>query len=54
MNADAFRQLYDYHFAENRNIWQHVIHLSLSAICPGGELLARVGTKPDRASNERR
>jgi uncharacterized damage-inducible protein DinB len=21
MNADAFRQFYDYHFSENRNIW---------------------------------
>jgi uncharacterized damage-inducible protein DinB len=29
MNADAFRQLYYYHFAENRKIWdRHVSHLS--------------------------
>jgi len=25
MNADAFRQLYDYHFAENRSLWDHFI-----------------------------
>ncbi len=25
MNADAFRQLYDYHFAENRNLWDWFI-----------------------------
>ncbi len=24
MNADAFRRLYDYHFSENRKIWEHV------------------------------
>jgi uncharacterized damage-inducible protein DinB len=29
MNADAFRQFYDYHFAENRKIWdRYVTHLS--------------------------
>jgi uncharacterized damage-inducible protein DinB len=29
MNADAFRHIYDYHFAENRSIWDtHVISLS--------------------------
>lgn len=27
MNSDVFRQLYDYHFAENRKIWQHIIQL---------------------------
>lgn len=27
MNADAFRQLYNYHFVENRNIWHHIIQL---------------------------
>jgi uncharacterized damage-inducible protein DinB len=25
MNADAFRHLYDYHFAENRKIWDAYI-----------------------------
>ncbi len=25
MNADAFRYLYDYHFAENRKIWDHYV-----------------------------
>lgn len=29
MNADAFRHLYGYHFAENRKIWEHVTQLSL-------------------------
>jgi uncharacterized damage-inducible protein DinB len=29
MNADAFRQLYEYHFAENRKIWDTFI-ISLS------------------------
>jgi|RhiMetdeSRZDD1v2_1073273.scaffolds.fasta_scaffold346314_2 hypothetical protein len=24
VNADAFRYFYDYHFAENRKIWDHV------------------------------
>lgn len=29
MNADAFRQLYDYHFAENRKLWDaYVVPLS--------------------------
>jgi uncharacterized damage-inducible protein DinB len=29
MNADAFRQLYDYHFAENRTTWdRYVVPLS--------------------------
>jgi uncharacterized damage-inducible protein DinB len=28
MNADAFRQFYDYHFAENRRIWDYVTQLS--------------------------
>ena len=28
MNADAFRQFYDYHFAENRRIWEYVTQLS--------------------------
>jgi len=29
MNADAFRQFYDYHFAENRKIWdRHVVPLT--------------------------
>ena len=23
MNADAFRHFYDYHFAENRRIWDY-------------------------------
>jgi uncharacterized damage-inducible protein DinB len=27
MNADAFRHLYEYHFAENRRVWPHVIGL---------------------------
>lgn len=25
MNADAFRHIYEYHFAENRKIWNHFI-----------------------------
>ena len=28
MNADAFRHFYDYHFAENRKLWDHVLSLS--------------------------
>lgn len=28
MNADAFRHLYGYHFAENRKIWDYVTQLS--------------------------
>jgi uncharacterized damage-inducible protein DinB len=28
MNADAFRHLYGYHFAENRRIWDYVTQLS--------------------------
>ena len=24
MNADAFRHFYNYHFAENRKVWEHV------------------------------
>jgi uncharacterized damage-inducible protein DinB len=28
MNADAFRHFYNYHFAENRKIWAHIMSLS--------------------------
>jgi uncharacterized damage-inducible protein DinB len=28
MNADAFRHFYNYHFAENRRIWDYAAHLS--------------------------
>ena len=28
MNADAFRQFYDYHFAENRKTWDYITQLS--------------------------
>lgn len=28
MNADAFRHFYDYHFAENRKVWDYVTQLS--------------------------
>ncbi len=28
MNADSFRQLYHYHFSENRKIWQRITQLS--------------------------
>ena len=28
MNADAFRHFYNYHFAENRIVWEHVASLS--------------------------
>lgn len=28
MNANAFRHLYGYHFAENRKLWDHVLSLS--------------------------
>jgi len=28
MNANAFRHFYNYHFAENRKIWEHVASLS--------------------------
>jgi uncharacterized damage-inducible protein DinB len=28
MNADAFRHFYDYHFAENHKIWDHVMRLT--------------------------
>ena len=31
MNADAFRRLYDYHFAMNRRLWDHVMELSDAA-----------------------
>lgn len=28
MNADAFRHFYNYHFAENRKVWDHVASLT--------------------------
>jgi uncharacterized damage-inducible protein DinB len=28
LNADAFRHFYDYHFTENRKIWDHVMELT--------------------------
>jgi uncharacterized damage-inducible protein DinB len=28
MNADAFRHFYNYHFAENRKIWNHIASIS--------------------------
>ena len=28
MNADAFRHFYNYHFAENRKVWEHVTALT--------------------------
>lgn len=28
MNAQAFRHFYDYHFAENRKVWEHITTLS--------------------------
>lgn len=28
MNADAFRHLYNYHVAENRKVWEHVVSLT--------------------------
>jgi uncharacterized damage-inducible protein DinB len=28
MNADAFRHFYNYHFAENRKVWEHVTSLT--------------------------
>jgi uncharacterized damage-inducible protein DinB len=28
MNADAFRHFYDYHFSENRKIWDYISRLS--------------------------
>src|SRR5688500_9438520 len=28
MNANAFRHFYDYHFAENRKLWDYVTQLS--------------------------
>ena len=28
MNADAFRHFYDYHFSENRKVWNYVTSLS--------------------------
>jgi len=28
MNADAFRYFYNYHFAENRKVWEHVASIS--------------------------
>jgi uncharacterized damage-inducible protein DinB len=27
MNADAFRHFYEYHFAENRKVWNHAVSL---------------------------
>ncbi len=36
MNAAAFRHLYDYHFAQNRTIWEtYVIPLSQDQFTPG-------------------
>ena len=29
MNADAFRHFYNYHFAENRKVWEHVASLTI-------------------------
>ncbi len=29
MNANAFRHFYNYHFAENRKIWDHIASLTL-------------------------
>lgn len=31
MNADAFRQFYDYHFSENRKIWDSFVYVLNSA-----------------------
>ena len=28
MNANAFRHFYNYHFAENRKVWEHVASLT--------------------------
>jgi uncharacterized damage-inducible protein DinB len=28
MNANAFRHFYNYHFAENRKVWEHIASLS--------------------------
>ena len=28
MNADAFRHFYNYHFAENRKVWEHIASLT--------------------------
>lgn len=28
MNADAFRYFYNYHFTENRKVWEHVASLT--------------------------
>lgn len=28
MNADAFRHFYNYHFAENRKVWEHIALIS--------------------------
>ena len=28
MNADAFRHFYNYHFAKNRKVWEHVVSLT--------------------------
>ena len=28
MNADAFRHFYNYHFSENRKLWDHAVQLS--------------------------
>lgn len=30
MNADSFRHFYNYHFAENRKVWEHVASLSFA------------------------
>jgi uncharacterized damage-inducible protein DinB len=35
MNADAFRHLYDYHFAENRKIWDAYSTLSHAQLTQG-------------------
>jgi uncharacterized damage-inducible protein DinB len=32
MNAEAFRHFYNYHFAENRKVWEHVASLTFEQV----------------------
>ena len=46
MNADLFRHLYRYHFAENRKIWEHVASL------PAGLYLQGTGYSRGSVQNQ--
>ena len=55
MNANAFRHFYDYHFAENRKIWdRYVTLLSHERFTQPVRLLPRVCPGSNRSSHQRR